>query len=417
MRKISLFLKVINSLINFVGTEEFKNNSRVSACDFTRNRKLSFEQYIFILLIAVGSSIHTTLDTALDAFGMRLDSYSKQAFSKGRQRIKPEAIQKIIEFSADEFYHNAAIETYKGYRILAIDGSKLNLPESHANAHCFGRNGDENAQIECLLSTMHDALNGIILDARIARVHGSERVLAEEHFEYLASHRLSGVKDLIIMDRGYPSAELIKKLDSLGIAYLMRCQGNFIRKWPAEADSVITHTFTCGITAKIRCINLQHDGKTDHFITNVPARTISTNEIAELYAKRWAIEELYKFLKIKELIERFSGSTPLAIQQDIYAAVVIANLCACLMHDANPMIQKQYRGRHVAKVNKSCTWKEIKTNLMTIVFSVSRRKRSDIIEEMIQTVVNNRIVVVPNRRSARQLKHRCFLKSIYVIST
>ena len=54
--------------------------------------------------------------------------YSKQAFSKGRLRIRPDAIRTLFDFTVKEFYTNAPFSTFLGYRVLAIDGTRLNLP-------------------------------------------------------------------------------------------------------------------------------------------------------------------------------------------------------------------------------------------------------------------------------------------------
>ena len=122
LEKFSEFAKSI------VKSTEFMLKFRRTPKDFIRNRKLSFSMNILLILSALNHSIQTGIDQFLIDTDAVFDTYSKQAFSKGRQRILSEAFLELHKKSVEFFYAEADYETYFGHRVLAIDGSKINLP-------------------------------------------------------------------------------------------------------------------------------------------------------------------------------------------------------------------------------------------------------------------------------------------------
>ncbi|WP_105177090.1 transposase [Clostridium cagae] len=81
------------------------------------------------------------------------------------------------------------------------------------------------------------------------------------------------------------------------------------------------------VTLKIRVINLKLDsGITEILITNIFDEGFSVADFKELYFKRWAIEVKYNELKNKLQIENFTGKTQMAVEQDFYATIYLANM-------------------------------------------------------------------------------------------
>ncbi|MCI9052130.1 MAG: hypothetical protein HFI05_09460 [Lachnospiraceae bacterium] len=82
---------------------------------------------ILLIFIYLKCSIQTSIDQFLIDMDTEFDIYSMQAFSKGRQRILPEAFKELHRLSTEFFYKEVDYKTYSGYRILALDGSKIDL--------------------------------------------------------------------------------------------------------------------------------------------------------------------------------------------------------------------------------------------------------------------------------------------------
>ena len=90
--------------------------------DFTRNRKLSFQTLITLLLYTGGNSIAKEL---FEYFGYDVDTVSSSAFVQQREKLLPCALECLFHEFTDSFTHK---KTFKGYRLLAIDGSSVSIP-------------------------------------------------------------------------------------------------------------------------------------------------------------------------------------------------------------------------------------------------------------------------------------------------
>ena len=142
---------------------------------------MSFTQYILFILHKTGRSLQAALNTFFATMGEEVGDYSKQAFSKGRLRIKPEAIGELFSLTAREFYSQAQYETLLGYRVLAIDGTKLNLPNTPELAKEFGvQMSKGEPQVQALVSGLYDVLNKIMVDVCISSCKSDERKHADE---------------------------------------------------------------------------------------------------------------------------------------------------------------------------------------------------------------------------------------------
>jgi len=169
---------------------------------------MSFTDYIYVTVQNLKSSLQAGLNAFFDAQKDGQIEYSKQAFSKGRKRIKPEAFQELFQSVVDSFYEKAELADWKGYQLFGIDGTRLNLPCTNELAELYGIQTSQGApQVQALVSCMYDLLNGMIVDTRFAHCRSSERAAAKD---MIGSFRLQNVSNpVFIMDRGYPAAELI----------------------------------------------------------------------------------------------------------------------------------------------------------------------------------------------------------------
>jgi len=80
-------------------------------------------------------------------------------------------------------------------------------------------------------------------------------------------------------------------------------------------------------------------GEIETLLTNL--FEISTEELPELYAKRWGIETAYGRLKNIVCLENFSGRTENAIMQDFWASIVLMISIAVFQKEANEKIGKE----------------------------------------------------------------------------
>ena len=75
----------------------------------------------------------------------------------------------------------------------------------------YGCQKSTNNLIQPLVSCLTDVLNNVILDGIMAPCNGNGRELAKQHILNLS--KIKTDKDIILFDRGYPSAGLMQYID------------------------------------------------------------------------------------------------------------------------------------------------------------------------------------------------------------
>ena len=137
---------------------------------------------------------------------------TNSAFSKARKKFSAHAFIELNQQASDEFYALADIQTWYGFRVLGVDGTKYHLPDNEVIVAKFGGQSNQHTEVPMALgSCLYDVFQGLVIDARLAPYKSSERELAYKH---LASAQ---AKDLIVYDRGYPAFWLFSAHEALGL--------------------------------------------------------------------------------------------------------------------------------------------------------------------------------------------------------
>lgn len=413
-RRRKMLVVVVEYLIGLIESQEYLLASRRSEKDFTRRRKMSFSNYIWYLLATTKRSLSSGLEAFVKELGgISWESYSKQAFSQGRQRIKPEAIRALMTATQDRFYREADYATWQGNRVLAIDGSRYNLPTSEELREHYGVQKSSGEQVQALGSCLYDVLNGLVLDAQLTRVDGNERELAKRHFDMLkANPARRGEKELLLMDRGYPSRELIQEMEQRGLLYIMRCSREFCRSMRLDGrnDCVIEHRFAqAKDKTRLRIVRFPLDnGDEEIIVTNLFDPSLSVQDFKELYHLRWSIETSYSNLKNKLEIEDFSGRSVLAVEQDYYATVTVANLVSILMFDNQEDIKiynSSAERKYEYKQNVNTTVGLLKDELLFLLMDDSPRRRRRRMLRLMAHALRSLVPVRPDRSFPRKRSH------------
>ena len=395
LEKFSEFAKSI------VKSTEFMLKFRRTPKDFIRNRKLSFSMNILLILSALKHSIQTGIDQFLIDTDAVFDTYSKQAFSKGRQRILPEAFLELHKKSVEFFYNEADYETYFGHRVLAVDGSKINLPYNSELLDIYGSQKSTNGLIQSLVSCLTDVMNNVIIDGIMAPFDSSERELAKQNITN--SVNMLTDNDIILFDRGYSSSELMQFLDKNGGKYIMRCNATFlgkILKTHIENDFVTTHKFVkSGMTLTFRVVRFPISaGATEILMTNI-LDEFDVADFKQLYNLRWGIEKTYNCIKNKFELESFSGTKPICILQDFYANLMLYNALAMVMYENNKELAKKgdTETKYIYKTNENQAVNKIRENLIKAVITENEFERARLFTKIRKQLQKEVVPVRPNR--------------------
>jgi len=362
----NLLCDICAKIIEFVGKKisspEFIARNRKTEKAFTRQRKLPFHVLIAFLLNFVKGSYQDELDKffkAINRFDVAQRVVSKVALAKARMKLKFEAFIELNQHLVSYFERSFNAITWKGFRLLAIDGSTVRLPHIDAIAEHFGLWGvrQGNPSPMARVSQIFDVLNKTTVDALIYPKGSGERTLAAQH---LLKVRLG---DLVLLDRGYPAWWLFSLILSQNAQFCARIS---CTKWKA-----IRKFFHSGLTEKIislsihatsvancekmglpiaplklRLIRVENNGQVEVLITSLLDMDKYPIEIFhDLYHLRWPVEEDYKTMKCRLEVENFSGKSVLSVYQDFHAKVFTKNLVWIMAFPGNNALRQQHEHR------------------------------------------------------------------------
>lgn len=375
---------------------------------FTRkgNLKMDFKDIMLFILNFVKKSLQLELDDFFKKVRKNDTNVTKQAFSEARRKVSPKAFVYLLDKVNEWFYNNTPFEKYRGYRLLAIDGTVLQLHNSEELRNTYGYIENQNAKVaRARASALYDIENDMIITSSIGHYRTGERETAEELINNLC--KLGTHNDLILFDRGYPSKDFIEFIESKKLKYLMRVSISFLSvvvNAPKE-DQIIEVKHNRD-TLKIRVIKFKLESEVmEILVTNIFDKDFLVEDFKKLYFKRWSIEVKYNEIKNKLQIENFTGATQIAIEQDFYATMYLTNMVSLAKKDADQDIKEKYKDKNLKyeyKVNTNILIGKLKDNLILMMLEWSPRKRSKMLKEIKAEIQRNIIPIRPDRSFERK---------------
>jgi hypothetical protein len=354
--------ELIDSIKKIITSPEFIERNRQSQKNFTRQRKLPFHVLIVFIINFVRGSYQDELDKffkAINRFDVAQRVVSKVALAKARMKLKFEAFIELNQHLVSYFEKHFQPTTWRGFRLLAIDGSTTRLPHIKAIAEHFGvwrvRKGKPSPMAR--VSQLFDVLNKTTIDALIYPKRYGERELA-------AQHLLKAVPgDLILLDRGYPAWWLFSLILSMNAHFCARIS---CTKWKAvrkffhsglteKIISLPVHSSSIALCnkmglpmkpLKLRLIRIQQKDQVQVLITSlIDTKQYPIEIFSDLYHHRWPVEEDYKTIKCRLELENFSGKSVLSVYQDFHAKVFTKNLVWIMAFTGNKDLQRNSQSR------------------------------------------------------------------------
>jgi hypothetical protein len=380
----------------------YKNRSKKRAADFTRERKMPFGHMICFMMNMLKQSTQTGLDRYFDLIGREDMHMSQQAFSEARQKLKWEACRELMDASATSVYR-CDYNTWHGYRVWAIDGSKMQLPSDAELRTVFGKAGraDGGSGVTAQASCLYDVLNDIIGDAHLEPITTDERTLCLRHLKHLCGME-SFKKELVIMDRGYASAELIKTFLDANVRFLMRVR----KKFNLDIDALPIGDHRCTLEQiPLRVVKfVLPSGEIETLITDLFDKRLGERAFKALYFKRWPVETKYGELKHKLEIENFSGRTKEAVYQDFYITAYLSNIIAVAANEFQPVLDDIYENSeniYEYKVNRNHAVGDFQDRFISALVIENDRKRADAAYRILRLLPYHATPVRPGRDTPR----------------
>jgi len=395
----------------------FIDKYKASYSDFTRARSLSFKDLVVMQCNLMCSSISNELDTffeILNSDDLDMSAPSASAFSTARRKIRHGVFGELDESLISSFYEYYDYKRWNGFRLIAVDGSPLQLPSSFATEVYFGRQQQEGAKSYVMgrIMSFYDVLNSFTLEAELAPYKAQERGLA---LKYIPNF---GEKDLLLYDRNFYSYTVFQQHIANNAKFCMRLPigSNMVKKFLESGEDERIVFYKADKKHKLECkeYNLPTepimlrlvrvelpDKNVEVLITNLfDTNVFPASCFKVLYNLRWPIEESYKTLKVKAQLPNWTGKSVESCKQDFYAKIFTLNLTALMIFEVDKDVQGKNKDKELDY--KVCWSEAIRKMRKRIVKLFYTDNICRIIKYIKAKLVKNLTSIRPDRKVERK---------------
>ena len=426
----------LNELISNMAAnpELFVKNPKI---DFTRNRKLSFETVMQFMLSMGGNSLSNEL---MEYFDYNTDAASLSALIQQRNKILPFAFEYILNEFTQSFKN---FKTYDGYRLLAVDGSDLNIYHNPKDTNTYFQNTPNSKGFNQLhLNAMYDLCNKLYID-----------VCIQNHRKANEPRALTDMTDrsnitgnvIVIADRGFESYNVFAHIEKKGWKYAIRVKDiksngilsglklpnsdefdikihrilsrrntnemkrnpelyNFMSRKATFDYLELYSNKSYPITFRAVRFKISEDVY-ETIITNLDSEKFPSDKIKDLYHLRWGIETSFRELKYAIGLVCFHSKKVEYITQEIFARLIMYNFCELItMH----VVIQQKETKHSYQVN------------FTRAIQVCRyyfRCKSYISPPDVEALIRKNILPVrKGRKDPRKVKAKAVISFLYRVA-
>lgn len=259
----------------------------------------------------------------------------------------------------------SVLPTFAGFRVWVLDGTSCDVPDTPQNEAKWGRPGASRGRAafpQLKIVLLVSASTRLVKDFVVLPCTESETKALPSLLNHL------GPGDLLFVDRGFASYELLKLCRDRGIHLVMRVQsgykprqtqrfgvgdfmveGTYSERIPEAERTGKRKTRDITVTARLVMFWFRRHQQPVRLLTTLP-QEIPARWIAEGYHERWEVELVIDELKTHmasvlhgTLHTTFRGKSPATVLQEVYGLMIAYNLIrqamldAALQHDLNPL--------------------------------------------------------------------------------
>jgi hypothetical protein len=408
--------------------------------DFTRKKKLPFETVMQLLISMGGNSIYKEL---LESQGYDVNTATTSAFVQQRNKILPSAVEFLFHKFTQSF---TDIKDYRGYRLLAVDGSDLHIATDPADTDTYFQSQPNTKGFNLLhLNAAYDLCSRLYVDAIVQprRLCNEGRALAD----MVDRSPIEG-KTIVIADRGFESYNNFAHIERKGWNYVIRVKDSDssgilsgLRLPASDAfDQEVHLTLTKKQTKAVKAhpeiykfistkstfdfLDLQENlfysiafrvvrfvlpsGEYETVITNLAAAEFPPDEIKSIYNRRWGIETSFRALKYTVGLTNFHAKKQASITQEIFARMILYNFAEMM---TSHVVISQMDKRHAYQVN------------FTVAVHVCRhflRSRNDEPPPDVEALIRKNILPIrpirPGQKNTRKIRWKSAVSFVYRVA-
>lgn len=395
--------KLFKNLSNLLEDKSFIEDYSTEEKAFSRERKLSFKIVSLLILQLLKSSLKTELKNFYTTVFRKdevVNWVSASALCQARQKIKYLLFIDLYKLINRYFYRHIGGKKWFHFRLLAVDGSEINLPSSKELLADYGHHHTNSIGTkipQARISYLCDVKNHITLDAQIESFRVGEQTMFESHLKDI------GKNDMLTADANYGHFRIFKLILSKGADYCIRMSmcSNFVKDFlkSGKKDTVLTWNPSrntkenCqkhGVNTrpiKVRLVRIDlSSGVTEVLAVSLTdQQKYSYQKIKELYDERWGAEEEIKKYLQRLMIEFFSSIKTNGILQDFYANVFVLNLVGLIADPVHEQIDKDSANqncKHKYQINWAAALGDVKRR--TVLLFLRGLEKIKLIIESIQ---------------------------------
>ncbi|OWK41042.1 IS4 family transposase [Fimbriiglobus ruber] len=265
---------------------------------------------------------------------------ARSSLCEGRQRLGVDAVRSVFEQVVRPLATPSTPGAfYQGFRLMAIDGTVQDVPDTPANADHFGRSSGgrgDSAFPQLRKVSVVEVGTHVEVALVIGGYHDGEPTLVEKLWDKLPAD------SLLLEDRGFFSYEHWNALEARGVKLLVRIKSNMVLK-PIRRlaeGSFLTKIYPSSYRRSqdrdgivVRVIEYALDdpqrtgpGEPHRLMTNLlDAEPYPAMELVILYHERWEEELVFDEQKTHLDPRRagkpahFRSQTPVGVEQEVYA--------------------------------------------------------------------------------------------------
>ena len=380
---------------------------------------------VVFLLQKTVRSVQLHLHEFFDRLGEKLPPVTASAWSQARLKLCHTAFIELNQRAILEPVYAVGsafdVKRWRGHRLVGIDSSLIHLPNTEAMGQEFGWVSCQNQEGPCgryaqgRLSVLTDLLNRLALQTLLVGWETGERALAVEHVSVL------GPEDIALLDRGFASYELFARFIARQRYFVCRCaRSSFavVNRLFAEnragqsvivelrpPNGTVAETRAAGLPERIevRLVTVRlSTGELEVLATNLlDEQRYETAALGELYHYRWGIETYYGLLKGRLDLENFSGRSPEAVRQDVYATIFLSNLESVLTRPTQRQMTHSSSSRqHACQVNRAVSFHALKLHIIDLL--LSQEPPQQVIRKLEGLFAGTPVTIRPSRKVPRK---------------
>lgn len=363
---------------------------------------LTFARIALLVLRGHKLALQNALNKVFTALGEVFSVPTASAYSQARQKLKPEVFLHLNQVVCQDFYQlyeeDSLVERWRGHRLLACDGTYLNLPDTSETRSQFSlqtNQYEEGSCVQALAVVLYDLKNELAIGAALGKRQGEKKLLFSDPWQALQAG------DCIVFDRHYADYTVITYALASNCHVCVRMpEGGFTvveEFWRSDLSEQIV-TLKCPVSAqkfvgehnlpeeiKVRLIRVKLDnGEVEVLLTTLlDSALYPRSEFKQVYGWRWGEETFFGRVKNIFEAERWSGTSVVAIKQDFYGVLFLASLESVLRKSDDEALRKESQERETkseAKVNHCVSYVALVERVVQLL--VGKQSVEEVLEEL-----------------------------------